>query len=31
LGGKRPQDLLSAEPERVASAAEDELAGVAHG
>ena len=31
LGGKRPQDLLGAEPERVASAAEDELAGVAHG
>jgi hypothetical protein len=31
LGGKRPQDVLGVEPERVASAAEDELAGVAHG
>lgn len=31
LGGKRPQDLLSTRPDRVVAAAEDELAGVAHG
>jgi len=31
LGGKRPQDLLISEPERVVSAAEDEVAGVLHG
>jgi len=31
LGGKRPQDLLSTRPDRVVAAAEDEVAGVAHG
>ena len=31
LGGKRPQDLLVGEPERVVAAAEDEVAGVLHG
>jgi hypothetical protein len=31
LGGKRPQDLLGASPDRVVAAAEDELAGAAHG
>lgn len=31
LGGKRPRDLLSASPDRIVAAAEDELAGVAHG
>ena len=31
LGGQRPQDVLGVEPEQVASAAEDELIGVAHG
>jgi hypothetical protein len=31
LGGKRPQDLLATEPERVIAAAEDELQEIAHG
>jgi len=31
LGGKRPQDLLAAEPERVVRAAVDEIQDVAHG
>ncbi|QQO14036.1 hypothetical protein JJB99_32770 [Bradyrhizobium diazoefficiens] len=31
LGGKRPQDLLISEPDRVVAAAEDEVAGVLHG
>jgi hypothetical protein len=31
LGGKRPQELLIYEPERVVAAAEDEVAGVLHG
>jgi hypothetical protein len=31
LGGKRPQDLLIGEPDRVVAAAEDEVAGVLHG
>jgi len=31
LGGKRPQDLLAAEPDRVIAAAMDELQEVAHG
>ncbi len=31
LGGQRPQDLLGVRADRVALAAEDELAGVAHG
>ncbi|WP_454731276.1 MULTISPECIES: hypothetical protein [Cupriavidus] len=31
LGGKRPQDLLATEPERVVAAARDEKEGVAHG
>jgi len=31
LGGKRPQDLLSAEPSRVISAAHEEAGGVMHG
>jgi hypothetical protein len=31
LGGKRPQDLLISQPERVIAAAEDEVAGVFHG
>jgi len=31
LGGKRPQDLLLTQPERVLAAAEDEVAGVLHG
>ncbi|WP_416799385.1 hypothetical protein [Ciceribacter azotifigens] len=31
LGGNRPQDLLISEPDRVISAAEDEVAGVLHG
>ena len=31
LGGKRPQDLLSTHPDQIAAAAEDELAGAAHG
>lgn len=31
LGGRRPQDLLATEPERVIAAAEDELQEVAHG
>ncbi|WP_245262772.1 hypothetical protein [Ensifer sp. BR816] len=31
LGGKRPQDLLISEPERVVAAAEDEAAGILHG
>jgi hypothetical protein len=31
LGGKRPQDLLAAEPDRVIAAAIDELKEVAHG
>lgn len=31
LGGKRPQDLLASEPERVIAAAEDEVIGVVHG
>jgi hypothetical protein len=31
LGGKRPQDLLISQPERVIAAAEDEVAGVLHG
>ena len=31
LGGMRPQDALRTSPDRVVAAAEDELAGVAHG
>ncbi|RWC37913.1 MAG: hypothetical protein EOS28_31415 [Mesorhizobium sp.] len=31
LGGKRPQDVLTAQPERVLAAAEDELVGALHG
>lgn len=31
LGGRRPQDLLIGEPDRVVAAAEDEVAGVLHG
>ncbi|WP_028602738.1 hypothetical protein [Ottowia thiooxydans] len=31
LGGKRPQDILSVDPERVVAAAEDEVMGVVHG
>lgn len=31
LGGRRPQDLLSSNPARVAAAAEDEMAGITHG
>ncbi|WP_193399640.1 hypothetical protein [Bradyrhizobium tropiciagri] len=31
LGGKRPQDLLIDQPDRVAAAAEDDVAGVLHG
>lgn len=31
LGGKRPQDLLAAEPDRVIAAAMDELEEIAHG
>ncbi|NEV00324.1 hypothetical protein FNJ47_32065 [Bradyrhizobium sp. UFLA 03-164] len=31
LGGKRPQDVLATQPERVLKAAEDEVAGVLHG
>lgn len=31
LGGKRPQDLLSVQPERVIAAAQDEMEGVIHG
>lgn len=31
LGGKRPQDLLTAEPDRVIGAAQDEMQGIAHG
>ena len=31
LGGKRPQDLLISNPDRVVAAAEDEVAGVLHG
>ncbi|MGY3494217.1 hypothetical protein [Bradyrhizobium sp. USDA 4502] len=31
LGGKRPQDLLTDQPDRVVAAAEDEMAGVVHG
>lgn len=31
LGGKRPQDLLASHPERVLAAAQEEIAGVAHG
>jgi hypothetical protein len=31
LGGKRPQDLLSTDPEMVVAAAEDELSAVSHG
>ena len=31
LGGRRPQDLLVEQPERVLAAAEDEVAGVLHG
>lgn len=31
LGGRRPQDLLATEPERVIAAAEDERNGVTHG
>ncbi|MER8767070.1 MULTISPECIES: hypothetical protein [unclassified Mesorhizobium] len=31
LGGKRPQDVLPAQPERVLAAAEDELVGALHG
>ena len=30
LGGKRPQDLLASEPERVLAAAVDEMAAIAH-
>lgn len=31
LGGKRPQDILSVDPERVVAAAEDEVMGIVHG
>ncbi len=31
LGGKRPQDLLATDPERVLGAAEDEAVGLQHG
>ena len=31
LGGKRPQDLLIGQPDRVVAAAVDEVAGVLHG
>lgn len=31
LGGKRPQDLLATEPERVIDAAKDEIQGIEHG
>lgn len=31
LGGKRPQDMIAKQPERVLAAAEDELAGALHG
>jgi len=31
LGGKRPQDLLISEPDRVLAAAKDEVAGILHG
>jgi hypothetical protein len=31
LGGKRPQDLLTTDPERVIAAAKDEAQGVTHG
>ena len=31
LGGRRPQDVLAAEPEQVLAAAKDEVEGVAHG
>ena len=31
LGGKRPQDLLPEQPERVIAAAEDEQQGAVHG
>ncbi|MCO6055548.1 hypothetical protein NG726_02515 [Pseudomonas sp. MOB-449] len=31
MGGKRPQDLLATQPERVIAAAKDELQGVVHG
>ncbi len=31
LGGKRPQDVLASEPERVVAAAEDEIKGISHG
>lgn len=31
LGGRRPQDLLAEQPERVIAAAEDERQGVTHG
>ncbi|WP_261393516.1 hypothetical protein [Serratia fonticola] len=31
LGGKRPQDVLASEPERVIAAAEDEIKEVSHG
>ena len=31
LGGKRPQDVLAKQPDRVIAAAVDELEGVVHG
>lgn len=31
LGGKRPQDLISKDPQRVVAAAENEVAGITHG
>ena len=31
LGGKRPQDLLATDPDRVIAAARDEVLGVLHG
>ena len=31
LGGKRPQDLLATDPERVIAAARDEVQGIEHG
>jgi hypothetical protein len=31
LGGKRPQDLLIDQPQRVVAAAKDQVAGVLHG
>lgn len=31
LGGKRPQDLIESELDRVIAAAEDEIAGITHG